>query len=146
MILISKENAAAIAKAKKTHPDSWRDSHVTPAKHMIIVTPDEELWLDDVRIQFRDRYSITRFPDAELALDYILSKDAALLLTDDILSDGMSGTELISRLKNSGRRVRSVLLIEKAPRKATGADVLLRKPFSPAELCAAIERAVRKKT
>jgi response regulator RpfG family c-di-GMP phosphodiesterase len=89
----------------------------------------------------RDRYDVREAPDAETALTDI-ARNPPDLLAVDVNLPGLSGQELVNRLRASGLgpdRLSVLLMSGNMPEEAlgglslSGADDYLAKPFKPAE-------------
>jgi CheY-like chemotaxis protein len=87
--------------------------------------------------------TFSAFSSAEQALDHILHAGADLLVTNHVMG-GMSGIELIRRLREHGFQIPIIMVSgsEKAERPAreAGATHFINKDDADRELCPAIEK------
>ncbi|OLC30660.1 MAG: hypothetical protein AUH31_04260 [Armatimonadetes bacterium 13_1_40CM_64_14] len=111
----------------------------------ILVVDDEESIRDlCARVLTRAGYAVKTAASGEDAVS-TLAETAFDLLISDIRMPGMSGLEVLERAKTAYPQIRVVLITGfGTPQILTrgqppGADRILTKPFSPAELLAAVQ-------
>ena len=110
----------------------------------ILVVDDEESIRDlCARVLTRAGYAVRTVPSGEDAVSTLAEATFDLLISD-IRMPGMSGLEVLERAKTAYPHIRVVLITGfGTPQILTrgqppGADRILTKPFSPAELLAAV--------
>lgn len=117
----------------------------------VVVVEDEEDTLDLLRYWLeRAGYTVETFTTGTAALSYFESADTPLLVTLDIMLPGMSGVEVLQRMRDDLdlTDVPVLLLTAKGDEQSevggiqSGATEYIRKPFSPRVLLAHIERYV----
>lgn len=116
---------------------------------ILIVDDDEDIrillnaWLEPLG------YPVSMVPHGEGALQWLEHKTADVLLLD-LAMTGMSGLDVLSRIRKSGFDVAVVLTTASGSEDVAiaalriGADDYLRKPFSHYDLQAVLDRASRK--
>ena len=122
------------------------------SKKRIILIEDERDLADLVAARLkREGYAVELYPDGQSGLDHIRSNPPDLVLLD-IMLPGLSGTEVLSRLRNDPRTATLpvVLLTAKSEESDIvvglrfGADDYVTKPFSMSVLAARIETLLRR--
>src|SRR5204862_7974211 len=122
---------------------------LTPNDLRILLVDDEPAMLELLRVTFAS---------AEVVVEEVPSGEAALVSLDGTLPDavvldirlpGIDGTELCRRLRRDPRTARLPIVVlsggdraELEHAREAGADEVVRKPFSPLDLLAIVERLV----
>ncbi len=114
----------------------------------ILVVDDEESIRDlCARVLTRAGYTVATAPNGEDAVAR-LSEDPFDLVISDIRMPGISGLEVLERAKTAFPQIRVVLITGFGtpqmlpPGTASTADRILTKPFSQAELLAAVRESL----
>ncbi|HXT40023.1 MAG TPA: response regulator, partial [Candidatus Angelobacter sp.] len=123
----------------------------SPRKRTLLIVDDEEGPRQSLRIVFKDDYNILLADNGTKALDLVKqhSVDAAVL---DIRMSGMSGVELLGKLKEIDSTIEIIMLtayetIETARQALKlGACDYLTKPFDISTMRAAIANAMERHT
>lgn len=118
-------------------------SERNPAPRVLIVDDDLDI-LEMVRVYLNDHgYLVSTAPSASDALRQI-SLDPPDVLVLDLMMPGMSGTELMLRLRDMGLHLPTIIISgdAEAPRRLRGHSTagLLTKPFALSELLNRIRR------
>ena len=96
-----------------------------------------------------ERYAVDRVADGAAGLDYALANSYDLLIVD-LMLPGLSGTELITRVRQKNAGVPIIVLTardavaDKVKNFEAGADDYLTKPFAFAELLIRIKALLRR--
>ncbi len=122
-----------------------QSAHKRPVATARILVADDEESIRDLcaRVLTRAGYAVKTVPSGEDAVR-TLAEAAFDLLISDIRMPGMSGLEVLERTKTAYPHIRVVLITGfGTPQilsrgQLPGADRILTKPFSPAELLAAV--------
>jgi two-component system response regulator FlrC len=117
----------------------------------ILVVDDEEVVRNvTVEVLRRSGYDPHGVPSAKHALE-LLGEEAFDLVVSDVVMPEMTGVEFLYELRKSRPELPVVLMTggSKEPERATkavelGACSLIYKPFSPAELTAAVAAALER--
>ncbi len=116
---------------------------------MLLVVDDEEGPRQSLKIVFKTDYEVILANDGKTALELIRQHDVSVAILD-ILMAGMSGTELLQRLKEVNPSIEVIMLtayetIETARHAIRhGACDYLNKPFDITTVRAAVSRALEK--
>ena len=125
------------------------DATGSETKPTLLVIDDEEGPRQSVKIIFRDEYNVLLAKDGESALE-IARKHPVDVAVCDILMTGMSGTEVLRKLKDIDPSVEVIMLtayetLDTARQSVRyGASDYLNKPFDIPTLRAAVSRACEK--
>lgn len=118
-------------------------------KPVLLVVDDEEGPRQSLKIVFKSDYEVILANDGKTALELIRQHDVSVAILD-ILMAGMSGTELLQRLKEANPAIEVIMLtayetIETARHAIRhGACDYLNKPFDITTVRAAVSRALEK--
>lgn len=99
----------------------------------------------------RAGYDLVILEDGAQAYEYLTQNPAPDLLITDILMPGMSGFELMARLKTEGRLPPTLILTSKQLEEDVlrglelGAIDYVTKPFSPSVILAKVKNALARK-
>jgi signal transduction histidine kinase len=134
-----------------TNSDSPAASSAESRRHSLLIVDDEEGPRQSLRIVFKDDYELYLAEDGYQAIELIKRNriDAAIL---DIRLDGMSGIELLERLRTHDPAVEVVMLTayetSESARQALrlGACDYLNKPFDIATIREAVDKAIRRRS
>ena len=99
----------------------------------------------------RNQYEVTRVTSGTEAYEAILGGGAPDLLITDVMMPGMSGFELLARLKAEGKMIPAIVLTSKQREEDVlkglgyGAVDYITKPFSPSVVLARVKLALSRK-
>ena len=117
----------------------------------ILIVEDEAKIARFVELELQhEGYEADKAADGRTGLDMALGGDYDLMLLD-VMLPGLSGLELLRRLRNEGSRLPVILLtardsvMDKVTGLDMGADDYITKPFAIEELLARIRATLRKK-
>jgi len=114
--------------------------------HRILVVDDNDALRENLaECLVTEGYHVTEARNGQGALDQLAHEPLPSVVLVDQMMPGMTGTELVSRIRTDPRLtgIRVVLATGLAPaRGATAADAVLTKPFGIAELLDAVRPLV----
>jgi CheY-like chemotaxis protein len=114
--------------------------------HRILVVDDNDALRENLAECLEaEGYHVTEARNGQGALDHLAREPLPSVVLVDQMMPGMTGTELVSRIRTDPRLsgIRVVLATGLAPaRGATAADAVLTKPFGIAELLDAVRPQV----
>jgi hypothetical protein len=126
-------------------PPSIKPGRSGNAQHILVVDDEELVRVLTARLLRRQGYQVTEVGSPQLALECLRSKQErfALLLTDVVMPE-MSGVELAAEARGIQPDLPVVFMSGYDPGLLGGIEgrSLLQKPFTPAQLSAAIEGAL----
>jgi DNA-binding NtrC family response regulator len=118
-------------------------------KQTLLVVDDEEGPRRSVKIIFKDDFTVLMASEGQQALEFVRAQPVAIAILD-ILMPGISGVELLKRIKEISPRTEIIMLTAyetlETARQALryGACDYLNKPFDVATLRTAVDRAAAK--
>ncbi len=147
-VFLPLSEAAATAPAKSRRPAS-----TLPTQRIVMVDDEESLANLGKRTLEMVGHRVTALTSPEAALDLIAGapEEVDLVITDQTMP-GMSGAELVARLREQGIAVPAIICtgfsndFSKAEAARVGAAELLIKPFTRTELRDAVSRAISEGT
>lgn len=120
------------------------------ANEKILVVDDEPKITEVLKAYLkRESYVVISAHDGTKALHLARSEEPALIILD-LMLPGLSGEEVLRRLRSEGSRVPVIMLTaktaleEKVYGLAIGADDYIVKPFSPQEVVARVKTILRR--
>lgn len=119
-------------------------------KTRILVVDDERKITDLLKAYLeRENYAVITAQEGQEALDLARTEEPDLIVLD-LMLPGLSGEEVLSKLRREGSRVPVIMLTaksaveEKVYGLSIGADDYVVKPFSPQEIVARIKTVLRR--
>ena len=109
---------------------------------------DDARTLESLRLTLHDAYHFLATASGEQALEILSKKSVDLMFLDIHLPDGMSGLEVLKRIKDSGDNVQVVMVTATNTAKTAveamklGAWDYITKPFDPEEILVVAEKAL----
>ena len=123
-------------------PDKTKD----PAT--LLAVDDDARTLDSLNLILKDTYKILTVTSGEEALETLLKKSIDLVLLDIHMPGGISGLEVLERIKDSGENIQVVMVTATNTAKMAvaamklGAFDYITKPFDPEEILALTAKAL----
>jgi two-component system cell cycle sensor histidine kinase/response regulator CckA len=114
-----------------------------PGECVLVVDDDRDIRVVLERLLSRAGFRVVLAAEGAAALDALASHPAISLVLTDLIMPGMSGHELVTRLRELGRAIPVVVMTGYAP-NGLGEDArhLLAKPFTANDLLAVVRRAI----
>lgn len=114
----------------------------------ILAVDDDPRTLESLRIIFENRYEFFTAPGGQEALETLSRKSVDLVFLDVNMPGGISGLEVLKRIKDSGENIQVVMVTAENSVKTAveamklGAWDYIVKPFEPDEILTVVEKSI----